>query len=103
MDPDFDQVVLITSPDAVEVAIGRDQLEQAGIACQVRNEGFGSLYGTGIHRLQRFAEPQLVVARKDAVRAAEILGVPVPPEAEEARRERRSGLVGWIRWVIGLD
>ena len=100
---EFDLIVLITNPDAVQLAISRDQLEQAGIQCQVRNESFGGLYGEGSVRLQRFAEPQLVVFRKDAKRAAEILDIPVPAEVTVPRRVRRPGVMGWIRWIIGLD
>jgi hypothetical protein len=103
MAQDFDLVVLITNPDAVQLAISRDQLKQAGIQCQVQNESFGGLYGEGAVRLQRFAEPQLVVFRKDAKRAAEILGIPVPQEALIEQRVRRPGIAGWIRWIIGLD
>jgi hypothetical protein len=94
---DFDLIVLITNPDAVQLAISRDQLEQAGIQCQLQNESFGGLYGEGSARLQRFAEPQLVVFRKDAKRSAEILGTPVPTEVAIPQRIRRPGVMGWIR------
>ena len=103
MAQDYDLIVLITNPDAVQVAISRDQLERAGVQCQVRNQSFGGLYGEGPARLQRFAEPQLVVFRKDAKRAAEILGIPVPAEAIIPDRVRRPGFIGCIRWIAGLD
>ncbi len=103
MDHDFDLITLITNPDSVQIAIARDQLEQAEIQCQVRNQSFGGLYGQGPMRLQRFSEPQLVVFRKDARRAAEILGISVLPDFDAPARKRRPGLVGWIRWVAGLD
>jgi hypothetical protein len=103
MNRDFDLVTLITNPDAVQIALTRDQLEQAGIPCQVRNQNFGGLYGQGPARLQRFAEPQLVVFRKDAQRAAELLGIPVPAELLEKQRVRRPGFIGWLRWIAGID
>lgn len=103
MNPDFDLITLITNPDSVQIAIARDQLEQAGIKCQVRNESFGGLYGQGPMRLQRFSEPQLVVMRKDARRAAELLGISVPPDFDAPPRKRKPGLIGWIRWISGLD
>lgn len=102
MNRDFDLITLITSPDSVQIAIARDQLKQAGISYQVRNESFGGLYGQGPMRLQRFAEPQLVVFRQDAERAAEILGIPVPEGVEMPERVRQPGFTGWIRWVLGL-
>lgn len=103
MDRNFDLITLITDPDPVQVGIARDQLEQAGIQCQVRNQGFGNLYGQGPMRLQRFSEPQLVVFRKDARQAAELLGVDLPPDFDDSPRRRRPGFIGWIRWIIGLD
>ena len=103
MDQDFDLITLITDPDPVQVAIARDQLEQAGIQCQVRNQGFGGLYGQGPMRLQRFSEPQLVVFRKDARQAAELLGISVPADFEDSPRKRKPGMIGWLRWVVGLD
>lgn len=103
MDRDFDLVTLITNPDPVQVSIAQDQLEQAGIQSQVRNQEFGSLYGQGQLRLQRFAEPQLVVFRKDARRAAGVLNVPLPPDFDDQPRKRRPGLTGWLRWIAGLD
>lgn len=103
MDREFDLITLITNPDPVQIAIARDQLEQAGIQCQVRNQGFGGLYGQGTGRLQRFAEPQLVVFRKDAVPAAELLGIAVPADFEDKPRVRRPGVIGWLRWIVGLD
>lgn len=103
MDREFDLITLITNPDPVQIAIARDQLEQAGIQCQVRNQEFGGLYGQGPGRLQRFAEPQLVVFRQDARRAAELLGIAVPADFEEKQRVRRPGVIGWLRWIAGLD
>ena len=103
MDRDFDLITLITNPDPVQVAIARDQLEQAGIQCQIRNQSFGGLYGQGSGRLQRFAEPQLAVFRKDARRAAELLGIAVPADLDEKTRTRRPGVIGWLRWIAGLD
>lgn len=103
MDRDFDLITLITNPDPVQVAIASDQLEQAGIQCQVRNQEFGGLYGQGPIRLQRFAEPQLVVFRRDARRAAELLGIAVLADFEEKPRARRPGVIGWLRWAVGLD
>ena len=100
---EYDLIVLLTNPDPVEVAIARDKLEQAGINCQVQNESFGSLYGSGMGRLQRFAEPQLVVFRKDARQAAEVLGMEVPEGVEDEPRKRQKGLKGWLRWIAGLD
>ncbi len=103
MNQDFDLITLITNPDSVQIAIARDQLEQAEIKCQVRNQSFGGLYGQGPMRLQRFSEPQLVVFRKDARRAAEILGISVPVDFDESPRKRSPGIVGWLRWLAGLD
>lgn len=103
MNRDFDLITLITNPDPVQIAIARDQLEQAGIQCQVRNENFGSLYGQGPGRLQRFAEPQLVVFRQDARHAADLLGIAVPVEFDEKPRTRKPGITGWLRWLAGLD
>jgi hypothetical protein len=103
MNRDFDLITLITNPDPVQVAIARDQLEQAGIQYQVRNQDFGGLYGQGPARLQRFAEPQLVVFRQDARRAAELLGIAVPADFDEKHRGRRPGIVAWLRWLAGLD
>ncbi len=103
MNADFDLVTLITNPDPVEVSRARQELEAADIQCQVRNENFGALYGQGPMRMQRFAEPQLVVFRKDARKAAEVLGVDLPPDFDDSPRVRRPGFVGWLRRVIGLD
>ena len=103
MNRDFDLVTLVTDPDPVQLAIYRDQLEAAGITCHVRNEQFGGLYGSSPLRLQRFSEPQLVVVRRDARRAAEILGIKVPPGFDDDERQRRPGFIGWIRWLAGLD
>lgn len=104
MAKDHDMVTLLTDPNPADIAIASDQLDQAGINYHVRNESYGGLYGSSTGRLQRFAEPQLVVFRKDFMRAAEVVGVPVPDGFEnEVKRERRPGLVGWIRWIAGLD
>ena len=102
MSSDFDLVVLLTDPNPADLAIARDQLQQAGINFQVRNENYGSLYGSSGGRLQRYAEPQLVVFRKDAQRAAEVLGIAVPPEAGVDVRHREPGIIGWVRWALGL-
>lgn len=103
MNRDFDLITLITNPDPIELSIASDQLEEAGIKCHVRNQRFGGLYGHGPLRFQRFAEPQLVVMRKDARRAAELLGISVPADFDLPERVRRPGFIGWLRWVIGLD
>ncbi len=103
MNRDFDLITLMTNPDPVELAIASDQLKEAGIACHVRNQQFGGLYGESSMRLQRFSEPQLVVTRRDAKRAAEILGISVLADFDDEPRKRRPGLMGWIRWIIGLD
>ena len=103
MNRDFDLITLITNPDPVQLAVARDQLELAGIECQVRNQNFGGLYGEGQYRMQRFAEPQLVVFRRDAARAAEVLGIDAPADFEEPPRKRRPGFIGWLRWISGLD
>ena len=101
---EHDLITLITNPNPAEIAIAQDQLEQAGINCHVRNEGFGGLYGSGGGRLQRFAEPQLVVFRKDFRRAAEVLGIEIPADFDDGgKRERKPGLMGWLRWIAGLD
>ena len=103
MNRDFDLITLMTNPDPVELAIARDQLEAAGVSCHVRNQNFGGLYGESSMRLQRFSEPQLVVTRRDARRAAEILGIDVPADFNDEPRKRRPGPIGWLRWIIGLD
>ncbi len=103
MNRDFDLITLITNPDPIELAIASDQLREASIACHVRNQRFGGLYGHGPMRLQRFSEPQLVVMRKDARRAAELLGISVPADFDEQPRQRRPGFIGWLRWIAGLD
>jgi hypothetical protein len=44
-----------------------------------------------------------VVFRKDERRAAEVLGIAVPAEAGFDVRERAPGIIGWVRWALGLD
>lgn len=103
MNEDFDLIPLLSNPDPVQVSVARDRLEKADIPSQVQNENFGSLYGQGAIRMHRFSEPRLMVFRKDARRAAKVIGVDLPPGFDDSPRVRRPGIIGWLRWIAGLD
>ena len=91
---DFDLVVLMSGPNPVDLGIARDRLQQAGINHSVRNEGHSAL---------RTAVPvptQLVVFRKDARRAAEVLGLEPPEEGPEEEFHPLEVLREFVRWVL---